>query len=174
MLEKRNRMTESERAQKSRVICERLFAMEEFCAAQDILLYASYGSEVETDAVFERAIALGKRVYYPRVNGEEMDFFRVRALSELTEGYKGIREPVAVEKNMFCANGSYALLVMPGVAFDQSRNRIGYGKGFYDRFLQGGFAGHKIALCFCVQILTQGRIPVEETDIKPDAVISEV
>lgn len=173
ILEKRNKMTESERAQKSGVICERLFAMEEFAAAKDILLYASYGSEVETDAVFEKAVTLGKRVYYPRVNGDEMHFFRVRALSELKEGYKGIREPEAIAETLFRENRADALLIMPGVAFDEGRNRIGYGKGYYDRFLQGGFAGQKIALCFSVQILTQGCIPAEETDIRPDCVLSE-
>ena len=173
VLEKRNQMTESERAQKSRIICGRLFAMEEFTAAQDILLYASYGSEVETDSVFVHAVSLGKHVYYPRVEGENMRFLRIHALSELAEGYKGIREPDLQNEDMFCGDGTDALLIMPGVAFDEERNRIGYGKGFYDRFLQGGFAGYKIALCFSLQILSQGRIPAEKTDIRPDRVLSE-
>lgn len=176
-LKARDALTEEERVQKSRKICERLLQSSFFEEAQDILLYASYGSEVQTQQIFDKAVFEGKQVFYPRVmDGETMRFFQVRDLSALQEGYRGIREPRA-DGAAYTQPGRgtcrRALLIMPGAAFDRERNRIGYGKGFYDRFLAAGFAGMKIALAFDVQILQEKLIPAQETDVRPDLILSE-
>lgn len=176
-LKARDALTEEERDQKSRKICERLLQSSFFEEAQDILLYASYGSEVRTQQIFDRAVSEGKQIFYPRVmDGETMQFFQVTDLSALQEGYRGIREPRAdgaAYTQPGREAGRRALLIMPGAAFDRERNRIGYGKGFYDRFLGAGFAGMKIALAFDVQILQEKRIPAQETDVRPDLILSE-
>lgn len=176
-LKARDALTEEERDQKSRKICERLLQSSFFEEAQDILLYASYGSEVQTQQIFDKAVSEGKQVFYPRVmDGETMQFFQVTDLSALQEGYRGIREPRAdgaAYTQPAREAGRRALLVMPGAAFDREKNRIGYGKGFYDRFLGAGFAGVKIALAFDVQILQGNQIPAQETDVRPDLILSE-
>lgn len=176
-LKARDALTEEERDQKSRKICEHLLQSPFFEEAQDILLYASYGSEVQTQPIFDRAVSEGKQVFYPRVmDGETMQFFHVTDLSALQEGYRGIREPRAdgaVYTQPGREAGRRALLIMPGAAFDREKNRIGYGKGFYDRFLGAGFTGMKIALAFDVQILQEYRIPAQETDVRPDLILSE-
>lgn len=177
ILKARNALTEEERDQKSREICERLLQSSFYEEAQDILLYASYGSEVQTQLIFDKAVSEGRQVFYPRViDGETMQFFRVTDLSGLQEGYRGIREPRAdgaAYTQQGKAAGRRALLIMPGAAFDGEKNRIGYGKGFYDRFLGAGFAGMKIALAFDVQILQEEQIPARETDVRPDLILSE-
>lgn len=176
-LKARDALTEEERNQKSRKICERLLQSSFFEEAQDILLYASYGSEVQTQQIFDQAVSEGKQVFYPRVmDGETMQFFQVTDLSALQEGYRGIREPRAdgaAYTQPGRKAGRRALLIMPGAAFDREKNRIGYGKGFYDRFLGAGFAGMKIALAFDVQILQENQIPAQETDVRPDLILSE-
>ena len=114
-------------------IAEKLFATEEYKAAENLLLYASLPDEINTDPIFLRALSDGKKVYYPKTEkGGKMEFFRAESLESLSVGKFGIREPETAEK--FFENGK-TLCVVPGFSFDKEGFRLGYGGGYYDRFL---------------------------------------
>ena len=137
------------------------------------MIFASYGSEIDTSEIISEALRTGKRVYLPRVEGLEMQFYRIYSLEELTEGYRGIPEPDGTsERYLYSENeADHTLMIMPGVAFDPYRHRIGYGKGFYDRFLEGkeALSLRTIAVGFWCQMVEE--IPQEEKDIRPYQVI---
>ena len=172
VLSQRDALSQKERMAKSRLIAEKLMEMPVYKRTQQILLYASFRSEVDTSALMKQALADGKKVYCPLVRGCDMVFYRIWGETDLQAGYQGIMEPAAQEENRYCPMAE-DLLVMPGAVFDRCRNRIGYGKGFYDRFLAAGFAGHTVALAFSVQIVGYGKIPVLDTDVRPDKIVTE-
>lgn len=140
-----------------------------YCRAGVLLAYKSYGSEISTDEILKHAQKAGKSVYLPKVEGESMHFYRVSPGEPLQEGYKGILEPAAKEERRFDHTAHRAeevLMLMPGCAFDREGNRIGYGKGFYDRYLENKKELPTIAVGFLCQI-TEERIPAEKSDIRP-------
>ncbi len=196
LLKIRNGMPQTEREEKSEIIRQKLYQMPIYQKADVILAYVDYQSEVSTTPLIERALAEGKKVYCPTVQGEEMDFYRIMGLNELREGYKGIREPIPEIKRKFDPEAMNAykkvtdtekqlytekkveekqqiLMLMPGTGFDKNRHRIGYGKGFYDRYLQKvcGESICTIALAFSCQIVEE--VPAEEHDIRPDMIVTE-
>ena len=173
ILARRDAMTETDRIQKSAIVCRELLKTKAYQEADTILCFLSYASEIATFPFLQECFREGKSVYVPKVNGDEMHFFRIRETSDLEKGYKGIPEPVHTDDEFCAADERMVLLIMPGVAFDECGNRIGYGKGFYDRFLSGGFNGCKIAICFDCQIVKKNSFEVDETDVKPDFVLSE-
>ena len=116
--------------------------------------------------ILEKALADGKRVAVPKVYGEEMKFIYLNDLSRVAAGYAGIPEPIADGP---VAEDETALVLMPGLAFDPQGHRIGYGGGFYDKFLSRE-PGHKtVALCYEFQLVE--RLETEEFDIPVDVVI---
>ena len=98
-----------------------------------------------------------------------MEFVRIQSLDhDLQDGYMGIKKPVSDDYEI----PQDGLLVMPGLAFDVTLNRIGYGGGFYDRYLvKNGDRYYKTAICFDYQVLDD--IPAEEFDIRPDMIITD-
>ena len=180
ILAKRDALTTEEIEQKSRLIFEKLVNMEEYRNAENILVYASMESEVRTDDIILDALADGKKVFCPKVTDKGnalMEFVRITALEDLKEGYFGIREPEITDESELAGNakeedeGKY-LVIMPGVAFDRDGNRIGYGGGFYDRYLAEHEISKTIALCFKVQIIDE-IIKSTSEDIRPKVLISE-
>ena len=136
----RDGLDRTERERGRLLLTERILGHQWFYNSHIILGFASCGSEIDTRELLQEALRLGKRLFLPKVTGEEqaqMRFFRVRRLEELKEGYKGILEPSeSCEEYIYSeAEAPNTLMLMPGAAFDSYRNRIGYGKGFYDRFL---------------------------------------
>ena len=168
-LAKRNLLLPDEIEKMSQTIFERLIGMEEYELCGDILIYASFGSEVITDKIIDHALVMGKNVYLPRVNGNDMDFYMIASREELEEGSWHIPEPKPNVCNLFNSNAN-ALVIMPLVAFDRNGDRIGYGKGYYDRFLYRHLTGTKIGLAYSLQ---ECEIESEETDIKMDFVVTE-
>lgn len=173
ILKIRNALTEEERSRAASLLTERILNHQWYCLSDVILCYADYGSEISTRKLIGEALAAGKKVFLPRVEGDHMSFYRIGALSELAQGYKGIPEPGG-NTECYCGGGQAAekaLLLMPGVAFDQYRNRIGYGKGFYDRFLADHpeLQPRSIGIGYRCQLV--GELPVEETDIRPYEII---
>ncbi len=158
--------TDDEIAKMSQIITEKVTASAAFCRAQRIYCYVDYNHEVCTRALIEAAWKAGKAVAVPKVEGRDLVFYRLDRFSSLAPGYYGILEPVEGE----AVNWDDALMIMPGVAFDRTAHRIGYGGGFYDRFLEHR-PMQKIALAFEFQIFEE--LPSEETDIMPDAVYTE-
>ena len=156
----------------SAAICKRLSGLPAYGKARQILFFVPYGSEVDIMPLMQVCMEEGRDVFCPLVTGEEMEFYRVDDISQLTEGYKGIREPLPAPERKFIPTDN-DFMILPGTVFDREGNRIGYGKGFYDRFLSGGFCGAMAAPAFSVQIVENGRIPVENTDIKINCIVTE-
>ena len=134
--------------------------------ANTIYGYLPYNQEVRTVPMLEQAIRDGKRVAVPKVFGDEMKFIYLDDLSLVSKGYCGIPEPLADEP---VANDPTALVLMPGLAFDSQGHRIGYGGGFYDRFLALEPDHPTIALCYGFQMVDQ--LETEEFDVPVDCVL---
>lgn len=174
-LKKRDSISESERMSKSRLIESRLYITDEYKNAGLILLYASYGSEVHTFGIMERAINDGKRVAFPKCVLNDgipsLDFYEVHNISELSGGYKGILEPDTQNHSLKKIEEEADLCIVPGIAFTRKGYRIGYGKGFYDRFIAKGGAKHYTALAFKMQLTHE--IFNDEFDRAVNTVITE-
>ena len=153
----------------SETIQDTLLSMEEYRSADTIFLYKSVNNEVDTDKLIERAFKDGKKVALPKVVGSDIKFYRIESMEELVFGYMGIPEPEADPYKLI--EDEEALLVLPGVAFDEKLNRVGYGGGFYDRFIDAHPDMVKIALAYEKQIMT--GIEFDEHDRKADLIITE-
>jgi len=150
---------------------ERLLALEEFQRADCIALYAPLHNETDTAMILSVAFAAGKRVLYPAVCGAHMVFRQVEGIECLSQGCFGILEPCPTGTDHQADEAD--LIVVPGVAFDQAGHRIGYGKGFYDRFLQHpGRSAHLIGLCHDFQLI-DGQIPAETHDIRMELIVTD-
>ena len=159
-------MTEQQIVAASKRLGELFAASEEYQQAETIYGYLPYTQEVRTVSMLEKAMADGKRVAVPKVYGDEMRFIYITDMSQVEKGYAGIPEPIADEP---IANDPKALVLMPGLAFDPQGHRIGYGGGFYDRFLAEEPDHPTLALCYDFQMLD--HLETEEFDIPVDKVL---
>ncbi len=173
-LQYRNALTKEDRRTKSNQILETLSSWEYFEQAESILVYCSYRSEVVTTSWIDNLLAEGKKkVYAPKVDGMDIRFFRVTSMEQLKDGYQGIPEPVGDtgEFTTDTEKTEKALLILPGTVFDRNGNRLGYGKGFYDRFVAKHPDMKTVALAFSCQMTEE--IPAEPHDIKVQSIITE-
>lgn len=164
--ERKRAMSEEEIAMRSEKLAELFVASEIYKNAKTIYGYLPYNQEVRTVPMLERAMQDGKRVAVPKVYGEEMKFLYMTDLNRVEKGYAGIPEPMGDEP---IAQDPTALVLMPGLAFDREGHRIGYGGGFYDRFLAEEPDHPTLALCYEFQMVEQ--IPTEAFDIPVDQVL---
>ncbi len=173
VIRKRETMTAKERSRADLLITDRIIGHQWFYRAEVLLTFVNYGSEICTEEIIEEALRKGKKVFVPRIEGEEMLFYQLESFDGLRNGYKGIREPLGDTErfNYETYKDSRILLLMPGVAFDLYGNRMGYGKGFYDRFLSDKelLQTYSIAIGYTCQRVEE--LPVDEHDIKPYQVI---
>ena len=153
--------------EKSRKITETLTQLPAFKNAGRILVYADYNHEVVTEYLIKEAWKAGKEVAVPKVVGKDMIFYKLTDFSQLEPGYFGIPEPASGE----IVDWPKALMIMPGVAFDVNCNRVGYGGGFYDRFLEKHPKIQRVAVGFSFQMLPE--VPTEPTDIRPQVIVTE-
>ena len=159
-------MTEAEIREKSEALGRLFLQSEEYRNARSIYGYLPYNQEVRTVAMLEQALRDGKRVAVPKCYGDEMRFIWMEDLSLVEKGYAGIPEPIADGP---IADDETALVLMPGMAFDREGHRIGYGGGFYDKFLAREENHPKVALCYDFQMVP--HLETEEYDIPVDKVI---
>ncbi len=158
-------------------IAKVILSHEWFLEAPAIYCYVSFRGEVGTDEIIKGAWTLGKEVYVPRMEGDEMEFYLLNSFEELEEGSFGVPEPAlqsgqtVVKERSGHKNTSDCLMLMPGVAFDKNRNRVGFGGGYYDRYLNRHPGIRTVGLAFEFQIVDD--IPVEETDIRPGILVTE-
>ena len=134
--------------------------------AKTIYGYLPYNQEVRTIPMLEQALREGKRVAVPKVYGDEMKFIYLDDLSKVEKGYSGIPEPV---EDGPVADDTTALVLMPGLAFVPQGHRIGYGGGFYDKFLSAEPGHPTLALCYDFQMLPY--LETEEFDMPVDCVL---
>ena len=164
--EKKRLMTEQEIHSRSEKL-GRLFACSQaYLEAKTIYGYLPYNQEVRTVPMLEQALKDGKKVAVPKIYGDTMKFIYLDDLSRVEKNDMGIPEPVADEP---VAGDKTALVLMPGLAFTKNGDRMGYGGGFYDRFLAEEPNHPTLALCYDFQIVDQ--LPTEEYDIPVDTVL---
>ena len=164
--EQKRAMTPEQIATASEKLVRMFLETELYYRAKTIYGYLPYNQEVRTVPILEQALADGKRVAVPKVCGEEMKFIYLTDLTQVAEGYAGIPEPIADGP---IGDDPTALVLMPGVAFTQNGQRMGYGGGFYDKFLAEEPNHPTIALCYDFQIFES--LPTEEFDIPVDCVL---
>jgi len=159
-------MTEEEIVEKSARLGELFLASDAYKNAKTVYGYLPYNQEVRTVAMLEQAMKDGKRVAVPKCYGDEMRFIFMDDLSRVEKGYANIPEPIADEP---IADDETALVLMPGMAFDPQGHRIGYGGGFYDKFLAKEPNHPTLALCYDFQMVE--HLETEEFDIPVDTVL---
>lgn len=163
---KKKELTAAQMEAASKDLAQKFCSLPQYAAAETIYGYLPYNQEVRTLFVLEQALRDGKRVAVPKVYGDEMRFIYLDDLTAVASGSYGIPEPVADGP---VADDTTALVLMPGLAFDSRGNRMGYGGGFYDRFLAQEPEHPTVALCYAFQMVED--IPVQEHDIPVDVVL---
>ncbi|MGN0477887.1 MAG: 5-formyltetrahydrofolate cyclo-ligase, partial [Hominenteromicrobium sp.] len=161
----------ADRAARDEALFRRAAASSVYRDAECILCYVSFGCEADTSRLLRRALADGKAVFVPRCTPgtHQMDFFRITDPGVLIPGAYGIPEPPAQEALRFSAREK-AVCFVPGLAFTAQGMRIGYGKGYYDTFLEK-IDVCTVGLCYDFQIVS--AIPAEAHDKRMDYVITD-
>ena len=140
---------------------------EEFRCAEVVALYCALPDEPPTERVIARWLKLGKKVVVPRVEGDEMRFFCYDPSTQVVGSF-GIEEPV--DGALLCAPSEIELMVVPGVAFTATGDRMGRGRGYYDKYLsQSDFQAYTIGVGYAHQLVD--TLPVEEHDRRLDKVV---
>ncbi|MBR5294205.1 MAG: 5-formyltetrahydrofolate cyclo-ligase [Oscillospiraceae bacterium] len=164
---KKRAMTEGQIVSASARLGEQFRACELYQNAKTIYGYLPYNQEVRTVPMLEQAIRDGKRVAVPKCYDRDMKFIYISDFEkEVAPGYANIPEPIADEP---VADDKTALVLMPGLAFDPQGHRIGYGGGFYDRFLADEPDHPTLALCYGFQMVD--HLETEEFDIPVNMVL---
>jgi len=179
-LKKRNNLSRDEIKSKSEKIEKELFSLPEFQRAKTVMFYVSFRSEVETEKMTRNALKLKKKIVIPVVHGEKIVVSEIKNLKkELTKGSFGIKEPKK-EFRRRVNQKEIDLVVVPGVVFDKRGGRLGYGRGYYDRFLRSKSIRSRmsrsrqcalIGLAFDLQIAR--KIPLVKRDMKVDKIVTE-
>lgn len=164
--EKKRTMSEEEIVSRSERLGEMFASTEAYKNAKSIYGYLPYNQEVRTVSILQKAIADGKRVAVPKVYGDTMKFLWLDDLTQVEKSEMGIPEPIA---DAPVADDPTALVLMPGVAFTENGDRMGYGGGYYDRFLAAEPDHPTVALCYAFQMVE--TLPTEEFDIPVDLVL---
>lgn len=170
-IQAKKRRSLADRKKKDPMIAAQVRALKEYQEAKMVFIYVSFRDEVDTTGIMESAWREGKRVACPRIQGKEMTFYEVFSWDDFHEGMMGILEPN--ETTVLVTPGTAnSFMLMPGLAFDRERRRIGYGGGYYDRYLKiWGGTIPTAALAYTEQIWEQ--LPSEKQDIRPDRIITE-
>ncbi len=167
LLEKRAALTGPEILKMGSKIKTNLFKLDGFGAAKVVLAYLPIKAEVDTSEIIEASLGLGKKIALPSVRRGSIIPVEFEGFSDLTKGGCGTLEPAnrrEIPKNKI------DVALVPGIAFDERCNRIGYGKGFYDKFLRGCTAV-RVGLAYDFQV--RPAIPADKNDIKMDKIVTE-
>lgn len=164
--EKKRAMTPAQVEAASKRLADKFLISDLYREAKTVYGYLPYNQEVRTVPILEQALRDGKRVAVPKVFGEEMRFIYMTDLSQVELGYAGIPEPIS---DAPVADDPNALVLMPGLAFDSAGHRIGYGGGFYDKFLSMEPNHPTVALCYDFQM--RPCLETDPHDVPVDCVI---
>ena len=164
--EKKRAMSFAQIEKASRELCRQFIETAYYREAKTLYGYLPYNQEVRTEPILLQALKDGKKVAVPKVYGDTMRFIYLEDLSGIEKGYAGIPEPIADGP---IAQDETALVLMPGLAFDKEGHRIGYGGGFYDKFLFAEPNHPTVALCYNFQLLP--KLETEEFDVPVDLVL---
>lgn len=135
--------------------------------ANDILIYVSLDMEVDTKVLINKLWTLNKNIYVPKVEENIINFYKINSFNDLVIGSFGVLEPIT---NIIYKDDNNSCCIIPGLLFDKNNNRLGYGKGYYDRFLENRNI-YKIGICFSTFLVD--NLVTDKYDIKMDEVITE-
>ena len=169
ILKKRRTLTETEIRQGSDKILRSLYGLPQYLDAKTVYTYIGCKGEVQTDALILRALRDGKKVAVPKVLGDVMEFYYISGLGELAPGMMGIPEPEPRDENL--AVEEDALMIMPGLAFSRTGGRVGFGGGYYDKYLAAHPDLVKAAIAFSWQIFDE--VPVDANDIPVPVIVTD-
>lgn len=182
-VETRDSIDEESRQQKSEEIAKKILEADWFKAADIVLSYHAFRSEVEVDALNRAVLTQGKKLYLPKtyVKEKQIRFFEITDLSKLKRGYQKIWEPTGEEPEFSFETvkeeQKKVLMIMPGTAYDARGYRMGYGGGYYDRYLNAHEAEWKMIDFMTVFAAFSEQkmilIPGERCDVKPDVIVTE-
>lgn len=182
-VETRDSMDEESRQQKSEKIAKKILEADWFKEADIVLSYHAFRSEVEVDALNRAVLTQGKKLYLPKtyVKEKQIRFFEITDLSKLKRGYQKIWEPTGEEPEFSFETvkeeQKKVLMIMPGTAYDARGYRMGYGGGYYDRYLNAHEAEWKmIDFMTAFAAFSEQKmilIPGERCDVKPDVIVTE-
>ncbi len=171
--ERRRAMLPEEKFRRDEAICKAAEGLVSFRYAEYVLLYAATSDEIDVSAIAKAAFAKGKKVLFPRCDRKShtMTYHTVASLDELTDDGMGGLEPPA-ENPVYDAENETAGAVcfVPGLVYDRAGYRLGYGKGFYDRYLSG-FSGCTIGVVYSDYILPE--VPRGRFDVTVDILLTE-
>lgn len=166
----RGYLNEQEKSDIDNSIATNFLCLQEYVKAKTVLTFVSLDAEIDTYNIIFASLANGKKVACPRCNDEtdEIDFFYIENKDDLQKGKYGIMEPMLGCRKVYSFEDS--ICVVPGLGFDMSGYRIGYGKGYYDRFLKN-YSEKKIGLCYsaCAKL----ALPRDKHDVPVDILVTE-
>lgn len=162
-IKSRKTMSDRDFVTKSSKICSKLLKSQKYSDSKVIYCYASINNEVDLTEFVEQALLDNKIIAFPKVKDKDIVFFKVDSLKDLEVGYFNIPEPL---ETTLAPKGDF--IIVPGVAFSKKRERLGYGGGFYDRFLENNNI-YTIGVAYDFQI--KNELPVEKHDKILDEII---
>lgn len=165
---KKQKLSSEEITTYSEEICQRLRKQIDLGSYDALYTYVSFNEEVQTTSLIEYALSKNLKLAVPKIINKAMEFYYIQGLDELKTGFHNILEPVTSQ----IAKDNHILMIMPGLAFDTLGNRIGYGAGYYDKYLKEKeeVIMDKIAFAYDFQILEE--LEVDEYDIKVDQIVT--
>ncbi len=166
ILSSRKKLSDEVVAKNSFVICKKLLLADWYPRTNHILVYAAIQKEVDLTYFIKQALADGKQIYLPKVFGDTMEFFQVRALEELKEGAFGVPEPQEFHPRWQENKRENAVVIVPGVAFSIHGDRVGYGKGYYDRFLSLYPTLYSIGIAHKMQLVQNFHTDIHDKRMK--------
>ena len=165
ILKIRDSLSEEEVSRRSKSIEEKLFDDEFFKGAETVAFYIPKGNEVDTLPMIERALKEGKEVLVP-VTNNEISMCKFTSFDELVPGKFGVLEP----KKRFPKDHAAQLVLVPGVVFGNCMHRIGYGKGYYDKYFKNSKA-YRVGICYDFQVVE--HLPKHEHDVPMNRIITD-
>lgn len=175
MIDRRSEMDIAKREAATKAIADRVYdcVALDFPKIKEILCFYPLADEVDLRDLYQRLIQEGYILYFPKTYGENMHFFRVKSLDNFERGGFGVMVPKDCSGELMYDDSDKALAIVPGLAFDSKKNRLGFGKGFYDRFFNEYKDNYivKCGVCFSFQVTDE--IEVKPHDVPMDLVITD-
>ena len=177
----RRSISDNERRVQDEKILRNLTELGSFRNSYWFYIYVSYGTEADTKNIIKYLLEIKSQknihIAVPKVMGDEMEFFEIDSLDELKEGCMGILEPDNDRMTNIKAvrETEKIFMILPGLAFDTGHGRLGYGGGYYDKYLDryGADRFLKAGICYDIQVQKHDMIAADDNDIKVDIVVTD-
>ena len=167
----RDNMSEQDWEKKSSTICENLIRMPVYQEAEAVLIFMSISHEPDTGRIIRHALETGKTVAVPKCEGSDLAFYRIDSPDDVRPGRFSVPEPVNTDDMYSVRITDKSLVILPGLAFDKKGFRLGYGAGFYDRYLKDDFYRNKLMIAFSFQEVDE--VPNHAGDVRVDWIVTE-